>query len=113
MLKVVVGLAATVAVLSGTAEAKPGQACQTVASDSARARAFVSKSNYTTNGYAMRRQGGVSRCEFTAPGEGSCSLQKPGLVHVTTARTNAFFDIPRGRSAEIVVAGGVALCRTT
>jgi hypothetical protein len=112
MQRVLVVLAAGAALWAGSASAKPSPPCQVVAADSVRAQAFRRSAAYATEGFAMRRQAGSSTCRFTAAGEGACLLRRPGLVHVTTARTNAYFNIPRGRSAQIRVSKGVATCRT-
>ena len=103
--------AALLAAAAGAAEAKPGAPCPRLSADTPEARAVLMRSNYTTDGFAMRRERGRSECTFSAPGEGLCRLQRPGAVHVTTARTNVYFVVPRGRSAEIAVSNGVARCR--
>ena len=88
-----------------------GRDCVTVSPDSMRARTAALTTAYTTDGFEMRRQRGDSTCSFERPGRGVCRLRHPGMVHVRTARTDAWFDVPRGWSAQIVVRNGAAHCR--
>ena len=111
---------ATVAVAAGSATAgaragridEAGRLCRMISPDSVRTRTAALTTSYTTDGFEMRRQRGESTCEVTA-GQGVCWLRQPGLVHVRTARGNAWFDVPRGFGARIYVRDGRASCRIT
>jgi hypothetical protein len=102
--------AAVVSAGAGAAEAKPMRNCPVISADSDQVRAGGLRTRYSTEGFQMRRQYGVSACSFHAPGRGVCSLKDSGLVHVRTARTDTYFNIPLGRPARLEIDGGAVRC---
>ena len=95
-----------------------GTPCPTLTAAAFQERGATLKNSSTINDVTIRRQFGNAQCGSTVAGSGEgsggrCELSSPGVVQVTGAGTDTFFDIPVGEPATIQVSGGEARCVLT
>lgn len=114
MLTVAATLVAAGAAIGTLASASvvPERSCAVIDLDRARSASFLVGASYTTDGFAMRRQWGESRCSFASRGEGACTVKSPGVMLVQTDRTSVAYKVPLFKTASIVVHDGDVRCTT-
>ena len=95
-----------------------GAPCPTLTADAFQQRGATLKNTSSVNDVTVRRQFGNADCSATTGGSGQgsggrCALSSPGVVQVTAAGADTFFDIPVGEPATIQVSGGDVRCVLT
>ena len=80
-----------------------GPPCPSLTAAQAGGLGFTTREDTTMGAVTVRRQYGSANCNQQSADASRCDLSGPGLVHVTAAGAETYFQVPPAQPATIVV----------